>query len=221
MPLLRGRRAAATVGPAATPQPIHQTPDMDAAVIELDDAGRPAAMADVQLSPEYPHGVTVPPDQHMLATGQIRYRWWDDDEWDANGGKGTRDVLSASARQFYLKTLGDQGHNEMLSITNWCGRPYPATGIPQTTPQRWIDPTDGTMTVGSLYYGQAVRRRRRGHHGAQDRLGGHHRQRRRHRALPAGQGEAELHRRRAALSLIRFTVTAFPDILARREWGKP
>jgi len=94
VPLLRGRRAAATVGPAATPQPIHQTPDMDAAVIELDDAGRPAAMADVQLSPQYPHGVTVPLDLRMLATGQIRYRWWDDDEWDANGGKGTRDVLS-------------------------------------------------------------------------------------------------------------------------------
>jgi hypothetical protein len=300
-------------GPAATPQPIHQTPNMDAAVIELDDAGRPTAMADVLLSPQYPHGVTVPLDQRRLATDQIRYRWWDDDEWDANGGKGTRDVLagrenaaldfsspypasvlklmvgfgtlrmadqhridldavydyrpvtinstcggatsepirqyfdemitmsknestcalikllhdqhyidtlnatftqlglptlmitgtdpnngghwigsnmssidtaklllivnsgpgtlwtnadgsrvtrdvlSASARQFYLKTLGNQGHNEMLSTTNWCGRDYPAPGIPQTTPQRWINPVDGTMNVGGLYYGQDVR----------------------------------------------------------------
>lgn len=300
-------------GPMATPQPIHQTPNMDAAVIELDDAGRPTAMADVLLSPQYPHGVTVPLDQRKLATDQIRYRWWDDDEWDANGGQGTRDVLagrenaaldfsspypasvlklmvgfgilrmadqhlidldatydyrpvtinptcgdatsepirqyfdemitmsknestcalikllhdqhyidtlnatftqlglptlmitgtdpnngghwigsnmssidtaklllivnsgpgtlwtnadgsrvnrdvlSASARQFYLKTLGNQGHNEMLSTTNWCGRDYPAPGIPQTTPQRWINPVDGTMNVGGLYYGQDVR----------------------------------------------------------------
>jgi hypothetical protein len=310
----------ATTMPAArrvfgplTPQPIHQTPNMDAAVIELDDAGRPQAMADVLLSPQYPHGVTVPLDKRGLSTDQIRYRWWDDDEWDQNGGKGTRDVLpgrenaaldfsspypasvlklmvgfgilrladqhrisldatydyrpvtinpncgdatsepirqyfdemitmsknestcalikllhdqnyvdtlnatftqlglptlmitgtdpnngghwigsnmssidtakllllvnggpgtlwtlpdgarvtrdvlSAPSRQFYLSTLGDQGHNEMLSTTNWCGRPYPAPGIPQVTPQRWINPTDGTMTVGDLYYGRDVR----------------------------------------------------------------
>ncbi|GAA3433786.1 serine hydrolase [Kutzneria kofuensis] len=300
-------------GPAVTPQPIHQTPNMDAAVIELDDAGRPTAMADVLLSPQYPHGVSVPLDQRRLATDQVRYRWWDDNEWDENGGKGTRDVLpgreraaldfsspypasvlklmvgfgimrlsdqhridldatydyrpatinpvcgeatsepirqyfdemitmsrnestcallkllhdqkyvdtlnatftrlglptlmitgtdpgngghwigsnmssidtaklllivnggpgtlwtnadgsrvtrdvlSSSARQFYLKTLGNQGHNEMLSTTNWCGRAYPAPGIPQVTPQRWIDPTDGTMDVDGLYYGQDVR----------------------------------------------------------------
>jgi hypothetical protein len=300
-------------GPAVAPRPIHQTPNMDAAVIELDDAGRPTAMADVLLSPRYPHGVSVPLDQHKLATDQIRYRWWDDDEWDANGGQGsrdvlagrenaaldfsspypasvlklmvgfgilrmadqhkidldavydyrpvtinptcgdatsepirqyfdemitmsknestcalikllhdqhyvdtlnatftqlgmptlmitgtdqdngghwigsnmssidtaklllvvnsgpgtlwtnadgarvTRDVLSASARQFYLKTLGNQGHNEMLSTTNWCGRDYPAPGIPQVTPQKWINPVDGTMNVGGLYYGQDVR----------------------------------------------------------------
>ena len=305
--------AARRVFGPLTPQPIHQTPNMDAAVIELDDAGRPATMADVLLSPQYPHGVEVPLNQQQLSTDQVRYRWWDDDEWDQNGGKGTRDVLpgrenaaldfsspypasvlklmvgfgimrladqnridlsatydyrpvridptcgdatsepigqyfdemitmsknestcalikllhdqqyvdtlnatftalglptlmitgtdpgtgghwigsnmssidtakllllvnggpgtlwtgpdgspvtrdvlSAAARQLYAKTLGDQGHNEMLSTTNWCGRAYPAPGIPQVTPQRWINPADGTMDVGGLYYGRDVR----------------------------------------------------------------
>ncbi len=305
-------KAPRVFGPM-TPEPIHQTPNMDAAVIELDGSGRPTSMADVLLSPQYPHGVVVPVNQKQLGTDQIRYRWWDDDEWDQNGGQGTRDVLpgrenaaldfsspypasvlklmvafgimrmsdqhvidlnatydyrpvtinptcgdatskpikqyfdemitvsknestcalikllhdknyidtlnttftqlglptlmitgtdagngghwigsnmssidtaklllivnggpgtlwtnpdgsrvtrdvlSSSARQLYLKTLGDQGHNEMLSTTNWCGRAYPAPGIPQLTPQRWINPTDGTMTVDGLYYGQDVR----------------------------------------------------------------
>ncbi|AHH97676.1 serine hydrolase [Kutzneria albida] len=300
-------------GLAAEPKPLHQTPNMDAAVIELDQAGRPVAMADVLLSPQYPHGVVVPLNAKSLSTDQVRYRWWDDTEWDTNGGKGTRDVLpgrerapidfsspfpasvlklmvgfgvlrlvdqgkvdldadyayrpstvsetcggpetkpvrqfldemitmsknesscalikmlhdlkavdamnkgfvdlglptlmltgtdpvtgahwiganmsaidtaklllavnggpgtlwttpagkavtrevlSASSRKFLLKTLGEQGHNEMLSTTNWCGRGYPAPGIPQLTPQRWVNPADGTMTVGDAVYGQDTR----------------------------------------------------------------
>lgn len=298
---------------AVPPQPLHQTPNMDAAVIELDDSGHPTAMADVLLSPQYPHGVVVPLDPEHPATDQVRYRWWDDDEWDRNGGKGTkdvlpgrenapidfdspypasvlklmvgfgalrlvdqgelslddqynyqpgtvnpacgqantetvrqffdemitvsknesacalikllhdhhavdglnqtfadlglntlmltgtnpsngghwigsnmsgvdtaklllmvnggpgtlwitasgkhitRDVLSKSSRAFFLSALGDQGHNEMLSTTNWCGRNYPAPGIPQLTPQRWTSPADGTMTVNGAVYGQDVR----------------------------------------------------------------
>ena len=297
---------------AVEPKPLHQTPNLDAAVIELDGAGRPVAMADVLLSPQYPNGVVVPLDRHGLSTDQVRYRWWDDDEWDANGGKGTRDVLagregapidfsspypasvlklmvgfgvlrlvdqgrvaldgdyayqptvvspvcgaavtktvrqyfdemitmsknestcamikmihdlnawdevnktfvnlgmpslmvtgtnpangarwigsnmssidtakllllvnggpgilwttdagkritrdalSAASRAFFAKTLGDQGHNEMLSTTNWCGRGYPAPGIPQVTPSRWIKP-DGTVTVGDAVYDRDVR----------------------------------------------------------------
>ncbi|GGM62618.1 hypothetical protein GCM10012275_36670 [Longimycelium tulufanense] len=303
---------ARRVTPAADPKPLHQTPNMDAAVIELDDVGRPVSMANVLLSPQYPNGVVVPLNKKSLSTDEVRYRWWDDTEWDLNGGKGTRDVLpgrenapidfsspypasvlklmvgfgvlrladqgrvdldadyvydpdpvrsscggksvkkirqhfdemitksqnesacalikmihdlkawdeinktfadlgmptlmvtgtnpgnggrwigsnmsgvdtakllllinggpgtlwttengkpvtrdvlSASSRRFLLKTLGDQGHNEMLSTTNWCGRDYPAPGIPQVTPQRWIKP-DGTVTVGDAVYDRDVR----------------------------------------------------------------
>jgi Beta-lactamase enzyme family len=297
---------------AAAPKPLHQTPNLDVAVIELDDFGRPLAMADVLLSPQHPKGVVVPLDRRTLSTDQVRYRWWDDTEWDVNGGRGTRDVLpgrekapidfsspypasvlklmvgfgvlrlvdqgrvaldadyayepvtpnpacggaqakkvrqffdemitksqnestcalvkllhdlrfvdelnrtfatlgmptlmltgtnpgnggrwigsnmggidtakllllvnggygvlwttpegrpvtrdelSTSSRRFFARTLGDQGHNEMLSTTNWCGRDYPVQGIPQVTPSRWVE-TDGTMAVGDAVYGQDVR----------------------------------------------------------------
>jgi hypothetical protein len=297
---------------AAAAKPLHQTPNMDLAVIELDGYGRPIAMADVLLSPQYPNGVVVPLNKRKLATDQVRYRWWDDTEWDVNGGQGTRDVLagregapidfsspypasvlklmvgfgvlrladqgrvdldavydyvpvtinpacggtsskvirqhfdemitksqnesacalikmihdlgawdevnrtfvdlgmptlmvtgtnpgnggrwigsnmssidtakllllvnggygtlwttdsgrpvtrrelSASSRAQFLKSLGDQGHNEMLSTTNWCGREYPVQGIPQVTPPRWIQP-DGTVKVGDAVYDRDVR----------------------------------------------------------------
>ncbi|WP_367131797.1 serine hydrolase [Saccharothrix sp. HUAS TT1] len=296
----------------AAARPLHQTPNLDLAVIELDRFGRPAAMADVLLSPQHPNGVVVPVDERELATDQVRYRWWDDAEWDANGGRGTRDVLagregapidfsspypasvlklmvgfgvlrladrgrvdldavydyrpvtphpvcggpsaevvrwhfdemitksrnestcalikmihdlgawdevnrvfvelgmptlmvtgtnpenggrwigsnmsgldtakllllvnggpgtlwttdagrrvtraelSPSARDRFLRSLGDQGHNEMLSTTNWCGREYPVQGIPQKTPPRWIQP-DGTVKVGDAVYDRDVR----------------------------------------------------------------
>ncbi|MFD0206855.1 MULTISPECIES: serine hydrolase [Saccharothrix] len=79
---------------AAAARPLHQTPNLDIAVIELDRFGRPSAMADVLLSPQYPNGVVVPLDQRKLSTDKVRYRWWDDTEWDVNGGRGTRDVLA-------------------------------------------------------------------------------------------------------------------------------
>ncbi|MFD7652814.1 serine hydrolase [Actinosynnema sp. NPDC059797] len=302
---------AARLG-AAEARPLHQTPNLDIAVIRLDWSGRPTAVADVLLSPQYPQGVTVPVDARELATDQVRYRWWDDTEWDVNGGRGTRDVLpgregapidfsspypasvlklmvgfgvlrladagrvdldgtyayqptapnaacggarsktvrvffdemitksqnestcaliklihdlgawdevnrtfadlgmptlmvtgtnpanggrwigsnmsaldtakllllvnggpgtlwttdsgravtrhelSASSREFFRRTLADQGHNEMLSTTNWCGRDYPAQGIPQVTPPRWVQP-DGTVRVGDAVYDRDVR----------------------------------------------------------------
>ncbi|SMD21097.1 serine hydrolase [Lentzea albidocapillata] len=292
--------------------PLHQTPNLDVAVIELDPAGRPAAVANVLLSPQHPNGVVVPVQPRVLSTDQVRYRWWDDAEWDTNGGVGTRDVLpgrdhapidfsspypasvlkllvgfgvlrlvdlgridldaeyvfepnpvrevcggpsvkrvrqhfdemitksqnestcalvkllhdlnawdqvnrtfadldmptlmvtgtipgngggwgganmsgldtakllllinggadvlwttnegkpvtanelSPTSRKFFLDTLAAQGHNEMLSTSNWCGRDYPVQGIPQQVPSRWIEP-DGTVTVGDAIYDRDVR----------------------------------------------------------------
>ncbi|WP_329793343.1 serine hydrolase [Lentzea sp. DG1S-22] len=293
-------------------KPLHQTPNMDAAIIELDLYGRPKSVANVLLSPQYPNGVVVPVAKAGLSTDQVRYRWWDDTEWDVNGGKGTRDVLpgrenapidfsspypasvlklmvgfgvlrlvdqgkvdldadyeynpnpvsaacggasvkkvrqhfdemitksqnestcaliklihdrnawdavnatfadlgmptlmvtgtnpgngarwigsnmsgldtakllllvnggpdvlwttgagkqvtrdelSHSSRKFFQATLAGQGHNEMLSTPNWCGRDYPVQGIPQKVPARWIK-ADGTVTVGDAVYDRDVR----------------------------------------------------------------
>lgn len=78
--------------------------------------------------------------------------------WKGPDGKPvTRDVLSAASRAYFQKELADQGYNVTLSTTNWCGRAYPAPGIPQLNAQRWISPTDGTMTVNNRKYGQDVR----------------------------------------------------------------
>ncbi|RJQ80974.1 hypothetical protein D5S17_06030 [Pseudonocardiaceae bacterium YIM PH 21723] len=288
------------------PRPLHQTPNLDVAVIELDRLGRPRTMADVLLSPRYPQGAVV------RSSDAVRYRWWNDVEWNTQGGQGSRDVLpgreqapldftspypasvlklmvgfgvlrladqgrvdldedydyrpepvsqscggptvkpirvlfdemitrsqnestcalvkmideldawdeindtfaelgmptlmmtgfnpgnggrwsganmsgpdtaklllllaggpgvlwvtpdhrpvtrgelSRSSREFFLRTLADQGHNEMLSTTNWCDRAYPVQGIPQRTPPRWIRP-DGTVQVGNAVYDRDVR----------------------------------------------------------------
>ncbi len=298
---------------AAAPAPIHQTPNVDATVIELASNGRTLSAANVLLSPQYPNGKVVPLDDN-LATDQVRWRAWDDAEWDTNGGQGTVDaipgrenaaldfmspypasvlklmvgfgilqlvdrgeialddnyafdrtgapntacglnvtkpirqffdemitvsrnestcalikllhdhnamdplnqqfkdlglpmlqliktrkvdgggwgwtqmnaldtaklllivnggpgtlwhapdgtrvtkaLLSDSSRAFFLKELHEQGLNQVLSTTNWCGKSYPAPGIPQRTAERWINPVDGTMTVDGRVYGQDVR----------------------------------------------------------------
>jgi Beta-lactamase enzyme family len=77
--------------------------------------------------------------------------------WRTPNGKAvTRDVLSRSSREFFKKELADQGFNDVLSTTNWCGADYPAPGIPQVTPSRWIA-ADGTVTVDGDAYAHDVR----------------------------------------------------------------
>ncbi|MEV6490158.1 serine hydrolase [Actinoplanes sp. NPDC051633] len=84
-----------------------------------------------------------------------------------NGGAGTlwttpageavsRDVLSDSSRGLFLAALGQQGWNWMLSTPNYCGREYPAAGIPQVVADRWVG-ADGTVTVAGSAFGQDVR----------------------------------------------------------------
>jgi beta-lactamase class A len=78
--------------------------------------------------------------------------------WRTPAGRPvTRDLLSASSRAFYYQKLTEQGLNQVLSTTNWCGRAYPAEGLIQQVDERWIDPEDGTMTVDGRVYGQDVR----------------------------------------------------------------
>jgi hypothetical protein len=299
---------------AATTAPIHQTPNVDATVIELGSDGHALSAANVLLSPQYPNGRIVPLDSN-LSTNQVRWRSWDDTEWDANGGLGTTDViagenpnapidfmspypasvlklmvgfgvmqlvdkgeiklddpyayvrggttgsacgtnvtkpirqffdemitvsknestcamikllwdhnavnnlnqqfvdlglpylrlvgtnpqnggtwggsnmnaldtakllmiingaagklwtapngtpvtkslLSDSARAFFLGELGQNALSQVLSTTVWCGRAYPAPGMPAKIDSRWINPTTGTVTADGRVYGQDVR----------------------------------------------------------------
>ncbi|WP_198679247.1 serine hydrolase [Thermomonospora amylolytica] len=77
--------------------------------------------------------------------------------WTApDGTPVTRNVLSPASRRFFADTLAQQGFNDMLSNTNRCGAAYPAQGIPQRTPSRWIG-ADGTVTVNGLWFGHDVR----------------------------------------------------------------
>ncbi|GLZ11332.1 hypothetical protein Acsp04_15670 [Actinomadura sp. NBRC 104425] len=78
--------------------------------------------------------------------------------WTAPNGKPvTSDgVLSASSRAFFMSKLRQQGFNDMLSTSNWCGGTYPAPGIPSTVASRWIG-ADGTVTVAGNKFGRDVR----------------------------------------------------------------
>ena len=78
--------------------------------------------------------------------------------WHAPDGQPvTANLLSSSSRAFLTSLLAQQGFNDELSTTNWCGLPYPATGIPQLVAARWINPRTGTVTVAGKRYGRNVR----------------------------------------------------------------
>ncbi len=79
--------------------------------------------------------------------------------WKTPGGTSvTAGVLSDASRTFFRSRLAEQGMNVTLSTTNWCGAGYPAPGIPQLTPSRWIG-ADGTVTIPGhgISYGRDVR----------------------------------------------------------------
>lgn len=79
--------------------------------------------------------------------------------WDDADGRPVRtdDVLSAPSRALLLRLLGEQGFDEALSTTNWCGRPDVPQGIPHAVAERWVDAGHGTVTVAGVPYGQDVR----------------------------------------------------------------
>jgi hypothetical protein len=78
--------------------------------------------------------------------------------WTAPDGKPVvaDEVLGKQAREFFYQELSEQGLNQVISTANYCGRKYPAQGIPQQVPDRWID-DDGTVSVNGRYYGDDIR----------------------------------------------------------------
>ncbi|HEV8628579.1 MAG TPA: serine hydrolase [Acidimicrobiia bacterium] len=79
--------------------------------------------------------------------------------WRTPAGKPVRaaDVLSRDSRAIFLGMLADQGWNDILTTSNWCGRAYPTQGIPSLVADRWVDPGTGTVTVADKAFGQDVR----------------------------------------------------------------
>jgi hypothetical protein len=78
--------------------------------------------------------------------------------WRTPDGRPVRaDVLSRDSRAILLGMLADQGWNDILTTSNWCGRPYPRPGIPSLVADRWVDPGTGTVTVADKAFGQDVR----------------------------------------------------------------
>jgi hypothetical protein len=77
---------------AAAATQIHQQPNVDTTVIELDENGRPVSSGTVLTSPQNPNGVVVPVDAN-LHTAAVRYRHWDTNLWDTNNGQGNSDIV--------------------------------------------------------------------------------------------------------------------------------
>jgi hypothetical protein len=71
-------------------------------------------------------------------------------------GLGPSELLTSRSRRLLLSLLEQQGLHEVLSTTNWCGRPYPGSGIPARVPERWVG-AGGTVTVDAIRYGCDVR----------------------------------------------------------------
>ena len=79
--------------------------------------------------------------------------------WRTPDGKPVRaaDVLSRNSRAILLGMLVDQGWNDILTTSNWCGRSYPTQGIPSLVADRWVDSETGTVTVAGKAFGEDVR----------------------------------------------------------------
>lgn len=80
-------------------------PNVDVAVIKLDDAGKPVASANVLFSRDFPDGKVVDLDENFAPSG-VDWRAWDldrwDGDWDAPWPKGSRLVPGTSGDDFMV-----------------------------------------------------------------------------------------------------------------------
>jgi len=139
---------------------LHQLGQVDAMNTELRELG----LGTLQLNGSSPMtgGSWQPGQVHMTALDTARLLLLIEGPrgvlWRApDGRRVTARELSGGSRWLLRRLLAQQGFNDELSTSNWCGRGYPAAGIPQRVARRWIDPQTGTVTVGEKRYGQDVR----------------------------------------------------------------
>src|SRR5207245_397003 len=89
---VRAARFARVVDFDAGGRRIAHVPNVDVAVIELDDGGRALAAANVLLSRDYPQGRSVPIDRNWGTTA-VRFRRWDQQRFDGPRGWVNRPAL--------------------------------------------------------------------------------------------------------------------------------
>lgn len=101
---------------------------------------------------------------HMTALDTARLLWLIEGASDnrplwrrPNGQLVTSSELSSTSRSYLKGVLARQGFNEVLSTSNFCNAPNTQPGIPAPVPAEWINPSDGTVTVDGIPYGQDVR----------------------------------------------------------------
>jgi hypothetical protein len=139
---------------------LHDRNDLPAMHAELRDLG----LGTLQINGTNPtNGRNWQPGQiHMTSLDTARLLWLIDGGagtlWTrADGGPVLASMLSDNSRAYLKSLLDDQGFHEVLSTPNLCGAPNVEPGIPARVPTRWINPSDGTVTVDGFPYGQDVR----------------------------------------------------------------
>jgi hypothetical protein len=135
-------------------------------VTVMNNAFRDLGLGTLQINGTDPTtgGNWQPGQIHLTAMDTARLLWLidgaDSDRrvlWTRpNGQPVTPALLSPTSRAYLKGLLANQGFNEVLSTSNFCGAPNTLPGIPSLVPTRWIDPTDGTVTVDGIPYGQDV-----------------------------------------------------------------
>ncbi|MFM7427617.1 MAG: DUF4347 domain-containing protein [Elainella sp.] len=111
-----------------TPAPrIAHMPNVDVAVIELDEEGNAKAVANVLLSRDYRKGLTVSVDDNFAAES-VRWRKWDIDRW--NGGTFADDGTKLTNKGWKTNptfTKADDIVRGQQNARNQFMSPYPAS----------------------------------------------------------------------------------------------
>jgi len=147
---------------------LHQLDEVDALNEHFDEIGLPSL--EITGTSAETGGSWNPGQISMGSLDTAKLMWLTDGGpgtlWRTPAGDPiTQDLLSASSREFLKGLYANQGFNEVISTTNWCGntlganfpdseRVYPPQGIPTPVPEEFI--VNGEAEVDGIPYGRPV-----------------------------------------------------------------